>query len=167
MTPPSELKTASKTGKLLTTQSYLENIGSLYYRRSIRSLNLQTLLWMGPKMSKKWISLLVLLAAAACGDVENIPLVQPGTETGTITIVNNNSRPVAGLNMGLCESNGRPDRLAGGEIIATGQSRDFVVSAGCYKAIAELGTNSITSTFQGLPTANVAAGETVVVQVPR
>ena len=116
-------------------------------------------------MKRQAFAFLALAAVAACApSPTDDPLVRPGTETGIITIVNNQTKPIAGLNMGRCESNWRPDRLAGG-VIEVGQSRDFVVSAGCYEMLAELGRNSITSTYQGLGKTTVAAGETAVVVV--
>jgi len=116
-------------------------------------------------MKRQALTLLAFVAVAACApSLKDEPLVLDGTETGVITVVNNQSRPIASLNMGRCESDWRLNRLDG-DVIGVGQSRDFVVSAGCYGMLVELGRNSITSTYQGLGETTVAAGETVVVVV--
>lgn len=74
----------------------------------------------------------------SCEPIEDVPLVQPGTQTGKVVFVNQADRPVVSLAFNPCDRQifGAPDfgpeRLQSGQQIAPGARQEVTVSAGCY-----------------------------------
>lgn len=81
---------------------------------------------------------LLSVASAACGSDSNGP---SAPRNGTITMLNQSDAPIDAVYISSCsDESWGPDRLAAGESIATGQSRDFTLPAGCYDIKANIGT---------------------------
>ena len=114
-------------------------------------------------MKKQVFAFLALTAIAGCSTTaSDAPLEQSGTETGVITIVNNYTKPIRGLDLRRCEVEYVQPDILGGNTIEVGQSRDFPVSVGCYTGIAHVGTFTATALHYSFGHYNVTAGETVI-----
>jgi len=111
---------------------------------------------------------------SGCVDIDSVPLVQPGTQTGQVVFVNTTSHPVIGLQFNPCDRRifGGPDygddRMAGGRI-APGASRQFTVSAGCYHLRAMTGGGGLFSmnNVEDFQHFFVTAGQSTTVRVRR
>lgn len=123
-------------------------------------------------------SFLGLVAAAVmlagCGELEDVPLVQPGTQTGNVVFVNSTSHPIIDLRFNPCDRQiwGAPDfgtdRLGGARIPPGGQQQ-FTVSAGCYRMRAMTGGGTMFSfnNLEDFQVFSVAVGGTTTVNVRR
>lgn len=80
------------------------------------------------------VAALSLVALAACSSlVTGGDLIRPGEPTAVIEVINGTSNPLHAVLISECNASTYGlNRMADGEVILPGASRQFTVSAGCW-----------------------------------
>ena len=80
------------------------------------------------------LAALCLAALAACSSlITGGELIRPGEPTAVIEVINSTGNNIHAVLISECNASTYGlNRMASGEVIAPGQSRQFTVSAGCW-----------------------------------
>lgn len=102
------------------------------------------------------------VSLTACATLTGGPLVEPGTPTGVVEVVNRSNIPVTQVLISRCSAMSYGlNRLPGGVTIYPGQSYRFTVSAGCWDVGAGGPNGQMYGTGEAYQRFNIPAGRGV------